>query len=61
MVHRHWYDVSKQIQIMVISLKPVESQNIGLPGGVSVTSEPSVTILGVVIDDRLNFDEHISM
>ena len=27
----------------------------------SITSEPSVKILGVVIDDRLNFDEHISM
>ena len=50
-----------KFQFMVISSKPLEAQNIELHGGVSITSEPSVTIVGVVIDDRLNFDEHISM
>ena len=50
-----------KFQFMVISSKPLEAQNIELHGGVSITSEPSVKILGVVIDDRLNFDEHISM
>ena len=50
-----------KIQFMVISSKPLEPQNIELHGGVSFTSEPSVKILGVVIDDRLNFDEHICM
>ena len=39
----------------------MEPQNIELHGGVSITSEPSVKIQGVVIDDRLNFDEHVSM
>ena len=39
----------------------MEPQNIELHSGVSITSEPSVKILGVVIDDRLNFDEHVSM
>ena len=48
-----------KFQFMVISSKPMEPQNIELHGGVSITSEPSV--LGVVIDDRLNFDEHINM
>ena len=50
-----------KFQFMVISLKPMEPQNIELHGSVSITSEPSVKILGVVIDDHLNFDEHISM
>ena len=50
-----------KFQLMVISSKPLEPQNIELHGGVSITSEPSVKILSVVIDDRLNFDEHISM
>ena len=50
-----------KIQFMVISSKQMEPQNIELHGGVSITSEPSVKILGVVIDDRLNFDEHVSM
>ena len=50
-----------KFQFMVISSKQMEPQNIELHGGVSITSEPSVKILGVVIDDRLNFDEHISM
>ena len=45
-----------KFQFMVISSKPLEPQNIELHGGVSITSEPSVKILGVVIDDRLNFD-----
>ena len=39
----------------------MEPQNIELHGGVSITSEPSVKILGVAIDDRLHFDEHVSM
>ena len=39
----------------------MEPQNIELHRCVSITSEPSVNILGVVIDDRLNFDEHVSM
>ena len=50
-----------KFQFMVISWKQMEPQNIELHGGVSITSEPSVKILGVVIDDRLNFDEHVSM
>ena len=50
-----------KFQFMVISSKQMEPQNIELHGGVSITSEPSVKILGVVIDDRLNFDEHVSM
>ena len=50
-----------KFQFMVISSKPMEPQNIEWHGGVNITSEPSVKILGVVIDDRLNFDEHISM
>ena len=49
------------IQFMVISSKPMEPQNIELHGGVSITSEPNVKILGAVFDDRLNFDGHISM
>ena len=51
----------KKNQFIVISSKPLESQNIELHGSVSITSEPSVKILGVVFDDRLNFDEHIRM
>ena len=39
----------------------MEPQNIELHGGVSITSEPNVKILGVVIDDRLNFNEHVSL
>ena len=39
----------------------MEPHNIELHGGVSITSEPGVNILSVVIDDRFNFDEHISM
>ena len=45
----------------VISSKQMEPQNIVLHDGVSITSEPSVKIWGVVIDDRLNFDEHVRM
>ena len=50
-----------KFQFMVISSKQMEPQNIELHGGVSITSEPNDKILGVVIDDRLNFDEHVSM
>ena len=46
---------------MVISSKPMKPQTIELHGGVIITSEPSVNMLGVVIDDRLNFDAHLSM
>ena len=56
-----WRQIQTNFSFMVISSKPLEPQNIELHGGVSITSEPSVKILGVVIDDRLNFDEHISM
>ena len=50
-----------KFQLMVISSKPLEPQNIELLGGVSIISELNVKIFGVVIDDRLNFDEHICM
>ena len=46
---------------MVISSKSMEPQNIEWHGGVNITSEPSVKILVIVIDDRLNFNGHISM
>ena len=50
-----------KFQFTAISSKQMEPQNIELHGGVSITSEPSVKMWGVVIDDRLNFDEHASM
>ena len=43
------------------SSKPLEAQNIELYSGARITSELNVKILGVVRDDRSNFDEHISM
>ena len=50
-----------KFQFMVISSEQMEPQNIELHDGVSIISELNVKILGVVIDDRLNFDEHVSM
>ena len=50
-----------KFQFMVISSIQMEPQTIDLPNGVSITSDPSVKIFGVIIDDRLNFNEHISM
>ena len=46
---------------MVISSKPIEPQNIELHDGAWTAAVPSDRNLGVVIDDRLNLDEHISM
>ena len=50
-----------KFQFMMMSSKPMEPHTIELYGGVSITPESSVEIVGVATDDRLNFAEHIRM
>ena len=46
---------------MLLSPSPVEKQVLELCDGTTLISEAAVTVLGVTIDDNLNFNEHISV
>ena len=48
-----------KFQFMVISSQPTEKIEISIDENVNITSEPVVKVLGVHIDCRLNFNEHI--
>ena len=45
---------------MVLSSDPLEQQKIEIENDITLLSEPRVKLLGVIIDDRLQFNDHIS-
>ena len=49
-----------KFQFMVISSERIQQQCLNIRSGKTLRSEPSVKVLGVTIDDRLQFSEHIS-
>ena len=61
-----WFTVSgmkanpSKFQFMVISSERIEQKCLVIGNGITLQSEPSVKVLGVAIDDRLQFSEHIS-
>ena len=61
-----WFTVNgmkanpSKFQFMVISSKRIEQKCLDIGNGITLQSEPSVKVLGVTIDDRLQFSEHIS-
>lgn len=46
-------------QFMILSFQPIKKMMIDISEKVSITSEPFVKTLGVYIDSRLTFNEHI--
>ena len=50
----------EKFQFMIMSPTPVPPQTITLNNDVCITSEPLVKILGVLVDDGLKFNEHVS-
>ena len=51
----------EKFHFMLLSPSPVEKQVLELCDGTTLISEAAVTVLGVTIDDNLNFHEHISV
>ena len=49
-----------KFQFMMISSERIQQQCLNIGSGIILRSEPSVKVLGVTIDDRLQFSEHIS-
>ena len=49
-----------KFQFMVLSSDPLEQQRIEIDNDKTLLSEPSVKLLGVMIDHRLQFNDHIS-
>ena len=47
-------------QFMVLSSDPLEQQKIEIENDITLLSESRVKLLGVIIDDRLQFNDHIS-
>ena len=61
-----WFTVNgmkanpSKFQFMVISSERIEQKFLDIGNGITLQSEPSVKVLGVTIDDRLQFSEHVS-
>ena len=49
-----------KFQFMVLSSDPLEQQKIEIESDITLLSESRVKLLGVIIDDRLQFNDHIS-
>ena len=49
-----------KFQFMVLSSDPLEQQRIEIENDITLLSEPRVKLLGVIVDDRLQFNDHIS-
>ena len=49
-----------KIHFMLLSPTLIEKQMLDLYNGISLESEAVTTVLGVTIDDQLNFSNHIS-
>ena len=49
-----------KFQFMVLSSDPLEQQKIEIENDITLLSESRVKLLGVIIDDRLQFNDHIS-
>ena len=49
-----------KFQFMMISSERIQQQCLNIVRGITLRSEPSVKVIGVTIDDRLQFSEHIS-
>ena len=62
----NWFKTNKMIvnpdkfQSMIISSKKDLSKSVLNINGVELTMEPSVKLLGIEIDNKLNFEKHIS-
>ena len=50
-----------KFHFMLLSPSPVKKQVLELRDGTTLISEAAVTVLGVTIDDKLSFNEHISV
>ena len=50
-----------KFQFMVLSSDPLKQQRIEIENNITLLSESSVKLLGVIIDDRHQFDDHISV
>ena len=50
---------ASKFQFMLISSQPTEKIEISIDENVNITSEPVIKALGVYIDSKLNFSEHI--
>ena len=61
-----WFTVNgmkanpSKFQCMVISSERIGQNFLDIGNGITLQSEPSVKVLGVTIDDRLQFSEHLS-
>ena len=49
-----------KFQFMVLSSDPLEQQKIEIENDITLVSESCVKLLGVITDDRLQFNDHIS-
>ena len=49
-----------KFQFMIFSRTPLDEQTIVLDGNTVIKSEPFVKILGVYVDEKLNFSKHVS-
>ena len=49
-----------KFQFMMLSSDPLEQQKIGIENDITLLSESRVKFLGFIIDDRLQFNDHIS-
>ena len=62
-----WFTVSgmqanpSKLKFMVISSERIEQKLLDIGNGITLQPEPSVKVLGVTIDDRLQFSEHVSL
>ena len=48
-----------KFQFMILSSQPIEQVQIEIDENITITSEPFVKALGVYIDNRLTFSEHV--
>ena len=62
-----WFTVNgmqanpSKLKFMVISSERIEQKLLDIGNGITLQPEPSVKVLGVTIDDRLQFSEHFSL
>ena len=55
------YSILKNITFMYLSKNKKDKDNCPDLDKVTITSSPKVTLLGIIIDNKLTFNEHLKM
>ena len=61
-----WYESNgmeanaNKFQFVLSSAKPLEAQKISFDNGIEILSQPTAKLLGITIDEKLKFSDHVS-